>query len=417
MAQLDFSLGTARTQLNFAPAVENFFLARNYRDKQLLKKEEREKDERLSKILKQSVDPRTGKVNFEQAGITSLKEGNLKDYQKFSKIHNSDMVFEQNKIKLAQQKQTAYNNKKTVIADHIARYRNDPDRIAKENLVLKNRLGPLEMSMGRDISQMPRNQIMQNLSGSISEKQFNKDEKTRQDNRAKQLNEEFRTNVLPTIDISRLSEDQNARNMMVKKLKSSKYWDTKLLKDFLKSTKGKPSNVIAQMETFKLKWQEEKKRGGAYKSTQYLAANYGTRMLTSHRQMDDLYSKGFDRTDIKNRAYDLAPNEFVPEERLLIDQAEQNFLNATLRRESGASISPSENTKGEKQYFPRPGDTPRVLAQKSENRLNAVASMKAESGGAWDEILNVKKDLRQDAKVIMSPADKEELKRLRNLYR
>jgi hypothetical protein len=35
-------------------------------------------------------------------------------------------------------------------------------------------------------------------------------------------------------------------------------------------------------------------------------------------------------------------------------QAEQNFINAILRKESGAAISPSEYKNAEKQYFPQP---------------------------------------------------------------
>lgn len=49
-------------------------------------------------------------------------------------------------------------------------------------------------------------------------------------------------------------------------------------------------------------------------------------------------------------------------------QAQKNFLNAVLRRESGAVISPTEFAEGRQQYFPLPGDGPEVLAQKKANR-------------------------------------------------
>lgn len=61
-------------------------------------------------------------------------------------------------------------------------------------------------------------------------------------------------------------------------------------------------------------------------------------------------------------------------------QAQKNFLNAVLRRESGAVISPSEFQNGRQQYFPQPGDKPDVLAQKKANRdlvmKNFIASSK-----------------------------------------
>ncbi len=50
------------------------------------------------------------------------------------------------------------------------------------------------------------------------------------------------------------------------------------------------------------------------------------------------------------------------------EQAERNFVNATLRRESGAVISPSEFKEARRQYFPQPGDSTEVLRQKKQNR-------------------------------------------------
>ena len=48
--------------------------------------------------------------------------------------------------------------------------------------------------------------------------------------------------------------------------------------------------------------------------------------------------------------------------------AQRNFLNAVLRRESGAVISPTEFAEGRAQYFPQQGDKPAVLKQKKANR-------------------------------------------------
>jgi hypothetical protein len=46
------------------------------------------------------------------------------------------------------------------------------------------------------------------------------------------------------------------------------------------------------------------------------------------------------------------------------DQAKRDFVNAVLRRESGAAISQSEFDNANKQYFPQPGDTPERIAEK-----------------------------------------------------
>jgi hypothetical protein len=63
------------------------------------------------------------------------------------------------------------------------------------------------------------------------------------------------------------------------------------------------------------------------------------------------------------------------------DQAKRDFVNAVLRKESGAAISSSEFGNAEKQYFPRPGDTPEVIAQKAKNRATAIDTI-ANAGGA-----------------------------------
>ena len=78
------------------------------------------------------------------------------------------------------------------------------------------------------------------------------------------------------------------------------------------------------------------------------------------------------------------PDTMRSDEALSQDQAESNFINAVLRRESGAAISDTEFAKAEKQYFPRPGDGERTLAQKKANREQVLTSLKGEAGSAWD---------------------------------
>lgn len=69
------------------------------------------------------------------------------------------------------------------------------------------------------------------------------------------------------------------------------------------------------------------------------------------------------------------------------EQAERNFINAVLRKESGASISASEFDNAKLQYFPQPGDTPEVLAQKKENRRIAIEGMKNAAGPTYTSAL------------------------------
>jgi hypothetical protein len=62
------------------------------------------------------------------------------------------------------------------------------------------------------------------------------------------------------------------------------------------------------------------------------------------------------------------------------DQAKRDFVNAVLRRESGAAISSSEFENAYKQYFPQPGDSKERLAEKQKNRQDTIAGI-AGGGG------------------------------------
>jgi hypothetical protein len=79
-------------------------------------------------------------------------------------------------------------------------------------------------------------------------------------------------------------------------------------------------------------------------------------------------------------AIPLVGNYLVSEKYQKFDQAQRNFINAVLRRESGAVISKDEFDNAGKQYFPQPGDTPEKLAQKRANRADAIKGIAAAGG-------------------------------------
>lgn len=61
-------------------------------------------------------------------------------------------------------------------------------------------------------------------------------------------------------------------------------------------------------------------------------------------------------------------------------QAKEDFLRAVLRKESGAVITDQEMRGGDQQYFPRPGDSDEVIAQKRQNRITATQAIREASG-------------------------------------
>lgn len=61
-------------------------------------------------------------------------------------------------------------------------------------------------------------------------------------------------------------------------------------------------------------------------------------------------------------------------------QAKRDFINAVLRRESGAVISEEEFANAEQQYFPQPGDGEEVIKQKRANRETTLRGLEISGG-------------------------------------
>lgn len=74
------------------------------------------------------------------------------------------------------------------------------------------------------------------------------------------------------------------------------------------------------------------------------------------------------------------PNALKSQDRQTFEQAARAFVNATLRRESGATITDSEFLNKYRELIPAAGDGEKVLAQKAQARAAAVQTIK-EAGG------------------------------------
>jgi len=70
-------------------------------------------------------------------------------------------------------------------------------------------------------------------------------------------------------------------------------------------------------------------------------------------------------------------------------QAERNFINAVLRRESGAVISDPEFANARKQYIPQPGDSNEVLEQKRRNRQTVLRSLSRDAGPSYQPVIDL----------------------------
>lgn len=130
---------------------------------------------------------------------------------------------------------------------------------------------------------------------------------------------------------------------------------------------------------------------GANKLTpdQFKVAGFGKRLQQAEDVFGGLEADGFDRTSASAGFQSLLPNGAQGKDVQSQEQAERNYINAVLRRESGAAISPEEFASASKQYFPRYGDSADLIAQKKANRDQVNKTFEAESGGAWDAVPTV----------------------------
>jgi len=135
--------------------------------------------------------------------------------------------------------------------------------------------------------------------------------------------------------------------------------------------------------------------------TQAQAVGFGKRLEQAEQVFSDLRNEGYNRAEISSGLGSMLPNIMQSEEAQRQAQAERNFVNAVLRRESGAAIAESEFESAEKQYFPRAGDEPEVIAQKRRNRQQALESLKAEAGEGWDKARLIGRDNGQQSATQM----------------
>lgn len=125
--------------------------------------------------------------------------------------------------------------------------------------------------------------------------------------------------------------------------------------------------------------------------SQAKALGFGTRAAEATAILETVGQEGKVQPYLLKRAVENVPliggalamgaNFLASGEQQQVEQAERNFINAVLRRESGAVISPQEFANARLQYFPQPDDSPRLIEQKRRNRQAVVNSLAEEVGG------------------------------------
>ena len=137
--------------------------------------------------------------------------------------------------------------------------------------------------------------------------------------------------------------------------------------------------------------------GGAKPLTesQGKAAGFGVRANDSDAIIREIGGNGEVQPGLIKRSAEAVPfmgdalgtlaNWTQSEPQQKVEQAQRNFINAVLRRESGAVISPEEFDNARKQYFPQPGDEQGTIAQKQSNRQAVIAALKTEGAHGYEQ--------------------------------
>ncbi|HEX8196359.1 MAG TPA: peptidoglycan DD-metalloendopeptidase family protein [Pyrinomonadaceae bacterium] len=113
------------------------------------------------------------------------------------------------------------------------------------------------------------------------------------------------------------------------------------------------------------------------------AATYAARINQANPIIDNLSKSIANYNIVGFEAQRKLPNNLKSGEIQSFEQAARNFINAVLRRESGAAIASSEFDNAFQQYLPYPGDKPETLAQKKVNRDIVLQGLINSSGQAY----------------------------------
>jgi hypothetical protein len=140
-------------------------------------------------------------------------------------------------------------------------------------------------------------------------------------------------------------------------------------------------------------------RSSKYSDVQNKASGFYGRMLSANEAMEGVLAgaDGIPGTpdDVKyedvnslgqtmKNAVPLFGNNMISNDKQQLQQAQENWVSAVLRRESGAVLGEEEIVRENKKYFPQYGDSKETIAQKALARKEAEQGMLQSTEGAWE---------------------------------
>jgi len=126
------------------------------------------------------------------------------------------------------------------------------------------------------------------------------------------------------------------------------------------------------------------------------AAGYAQRMLTAEKTLTGMADLGVSGQPSRTQAFLQAGGSILPDswaegmanslrepEQQVYNTSVADFINAFLRRDSGAAISAEEWARYAPMFTDRPSDSPEAKAQKRANRAAVTQMMVKQAGKAW----------------------------------
>jgi hypothetical protein len=112
---------------------------------------------------------------------------------------------------------------------------------------------------------------------------------------------------------------------------------------------------------------------------------FASRMMLNEGTINDVVGRGYRPGGLTE--FGFTPERLRSDDRKIYEAAKENWIAAALRKESGAAIGKDEYSAADRQYFPQPGDSDKVLKQKATLRSTVFKSMKAGIGRFADDYL------------------------------
>lgn len=153
--------------------------------------------------------------------------------------------------------------------------------------------------------------------------------------------------------------------------------------------KARRAMIMAQAQA-NLKMQQELMKPPEFSGEQRQAAAFGDRLNKAEGVLSGIQFRPTAKQEAARKAAEGLPfgesllSTFSSKERQQYEQAKGQWIAAALRKESGAAIGKEEYDSFDKIYFPQPGDTAEVVAQKKTMRDGVADQMRFQSAGALD---------------------------------